>query len=160
MTRQARVATSAAALLVALAADVWLIHRPEPHSVAEFSPFTTKLGREELILSRPESEKGALLSHQGGKNEVVDLIFDAGVLSDETRRLLRQQPWAQSEDPQTISYTTLDSLGAKGAPCRTFVEARLENRQSGGNTPFSRWCTGRRAAPGNRAEARGLAPGG
>ena len=127
MTRTLRTVSSMAALLAALALDAWLIRRPQPHSVAEFSPFETKLGREELILAKPVSQDGPLLSHQGAQNEAVDIFFERAVLSAQSKRLLHQQPWAQSDDPQTISYTTLDSPGAHGAPCRTFVNLVLEN---------------------------------
>src|SRR5437870_3117816 len=109
MNRSARAIAAFVIVVLALTADVWLIRRPEPHSVAEFSPFTTALGREELILKGPMSPAGPLLSHQGGKNEVVDIFFEKGILSDPTRKLLGTSPIAKSAAPQLISYTTLDS---------------------------------------------------
>lgn len=132
MTRPGRILVAIVAVAVTLGGDIWLIRRPEPHSVAEFSPFSTKLGREELILTRPAPQEGPLFSHQGGKNEVVDIFFERGILSDQTRRLLRQQPWAQSKEPQVISYTTLDSPQASGAVCRTSANFEFENAKAKG----------------------------
>jgi hypothetical protein len=130
MNRSARAIAAFVIVVLALTADVWLIRRPEPHSVAEFSPFTTALGREELILKGPMSPAGPLLSHQGGKNEVVDIFFEKGILSDPTRKLLGTSPIAKSAAPQLISYTTLDSPPTGGAPCRTFVNIDLENAKA------------------------------
>jgi hypothetical protein len=124
MTFRVRGAFSFAAVVVVLAADYWIVHRPEPHGVAEFNPIKTKLGREELILTAPAPSGTSLLSHQGGKNEVVEAFFEKAVLSPPTQRLLRDQPWAQSQQPQNISYTTLDTAGATGSPCRTFVDIK------------------------------------
>src|SRR5271154_2521959 len=101
---------------VTLGADYWIVHRPAPHSVAEFNPIKVKLGKEELILANPAPSGGSLLSHQGGKSEVVEIFFGNGVLSTGTQRLLRGQPWAQSQQPKNISYTTLDAPGATGPP--------------------------------------------
>jgi hypothetical protein len=125
MNLHTRVPIAFAALAVALWADYWLLHRPEPHGVAEFNPIKAKLGREELILASPTMSGSPLLSHQGGKNEVVEIFFEKGVLAPATQRLLRGQPWAQSREPQYVSYTTLDTPGAKGPPCRTSVEIKF-----------------------------------
>jgi hypothetical protein len=130
MTRPTQTGVAILVLLAALAVDVWFIRRSEPHSVAEFSPFTTKLGKEQLILSSPVSQGGPLLSHEGGRNEVVDIFFDKGIVSPKTAQLLRQESWAQSTEPQAISYTTLDSPQAHGASCRTFVDIELENAKA------------------------------
>ena len=127
MTRTLQMGMAMLSLTVALVVDVWLMRRAEPHSVAEFSPFTAKLGKEELILSDPMSQEGPLLSHQGGKNEIVDVVFDRGSLSAQTAQLFRQEAWAQSKEIQTISYTTLDSPQTGAAPCRTFVDIHLES---------------------------------
>jgi hypothetical protein len=124
MTFRARGPIAFSMVVIVLGADYWIVHRPEPHSVAEFNPIKVKLGREELILSSPVSSGSSLLSHQGGKSEVVELFFDNGVLSAGTQRLLRGQPWAQSQQPQNISYTTLDTADAQGPPCRTFVDVK------------------------------------
>ena len=85
---------------------------------------TAKLGKEEIILTDPAHSGTSLLAHQGGKNEVVELFFNNGVLSPATRKLLRSQPWAQSPESRNISYTTLDTAEAAGSPCRTFVDVR------------------------------------
>jgi hypothetical protein len=130
MNRSARLVAALVIVLLALTADVWLIRRPEAHSVAEFSPFTTTLGREELILRGPVSPAGPLLSHQGGKNEVVDIFFEKGILSDPTRKLLGTSPIATSAASQLISYTTLDSPASSGPPCRTFVNIDIENAKA------------------------------
>jgi hypothetical protein len=124
MTFRLRGPIAIAAVGVVLAADYWIVHRPEPHSIAEFNPIKVKLGKEELILANPALSRSSLLSHQGGKSEVVEIFFDSGVLSATTRGLLRGQPWAQSQQPHNISYTTLDAAGAKGPPCRTSVEIK------------------------------------
>jgi hypothetical protein len=81
---------------------------------AEFNPIKATLGREELILANPSPSGSSLLSHQGGKNEVVEVFFQNGVLSDATQKLLRAQAWAQSRQPHNISYTTLDTTAATG----------------------------------------------
>jgi hypothetical protein len=124
MTFRARAPIAFSVVAVALGADYWIVHRPEPHSVAEFNPIKVKLGKEELILTNPAPSGSSLLSHQGGKSEVVEIFFKNGVLSAGTQRLLRGQPWAQSQQPQNISYTTLDTAGATGPPCRTFVDVK------------------------------------
>src|SRR2546430_703333 len=85
-----------AALALAIAGDAWFIGRPQPHGVAEFSPFTSKLGREELILVKAESRSGPLLSHAGGSNEAVDIFFERGALSTATRGLKRAPPGGDS----------------------------------------------------------------
>jgi hypothetical protein len=124
MTFQTRVPLVIAAIAATLGADEWFIHRPEPHGVAEFNPVKARLGKEELILGNPALSGDSLLSHQGGKNEVVEIFFERGVLSRATQKLLKGQPWAQSQQGQPISYTTLDSAGASGPPCRTFVDMK------------------------------------
>jgi len=45
----------------------------------------------------------SLLSHQGGKNEVVEIFFEKGVFAPARQKLLRSQPWAQSSEAQNIS---------------------------------------------------------
>jgi hypothetical protein len=142
MNRTARLIAALVVLAIALAADVWLIRRPEPHSVAEFSPFTTTLGREEMILTGPVSPDGPLLSHQGGKNEVVDIFFEKGILSDVTRKLLAPLSLAKSVAPQPISYTTLDSPQTGGSPCRTFVNIDLDNAKAPELRLFQRGLAG------------------
>src|ERR1700733_492526 len=124
MTFRARGPIALAAVAVTLAADYWFVHRPDPHKIAEFNTLRVKLGKEELILTNLAPAGSSLLSHQGGKNEVVEIFFDGGVLSAATQRLLRGQPWGQSQQPQNISYTTLDASDAKGPPCRTFVDMK------------------------------------
>lgn len=124
MTFRKRTPIIVAAIGVAAAADYWFVHRPEPHSVSEFNPIQAKLGREELILRKPMSAGDALFSHQGGKNEVVEIFFEQGTFSPATQRLLQGQPWAKANLPQPISYTTLDADGAHGPACRTFVEVK------------------------------------
>jgi hypothetical protein len=124
MTFRTRGPIAFSVVAIALGADYWIVHRPEPHSVAEFNPIKVKLGKEELILTNPAPSGSSLLSHQGGKSEVVEIFFDNGVLSTGTQKLLRGQPWAQSQQPQNISYTTLDTADAKGPPCRTFVDVK------------------------------------
>ena len=123
MTFRARGPIAFSVVAVALGADYWITHRPEPHSVAEFNPIKVKLGKEELTLTDPGPSGTSLLSHQGGKSEVVEIFFDNAVLSAGTQRILRDQPWAQSQQSNNISYTTLDA-GAKGPPCRTFVDVK------------------------------------
>jgi hypothetical protein len=124
MTFRVRGPIALAAVAVTLAADYWMVHRPEPHSVAEFNPIKAKLGKEELILTNPAPSGSSLFSHQGGKNEVVEIFLEKGVLSPATQRLLKGEPWAQSQRPQNISYTTLDTTDAKGPPCRTSVDMK------------------------------------
>jgi hypothetical protein len=124
VTFRVRGALSFAAVALTLAADYWIVHRPAPHGVAEFNPIKATLGREELILANPSPSGSSLLSHQGGKNEVVEVFFQNGVLSDATQKLLADQAWAQSQKPRNISYTTLDLAGATGSPCRTFVNVK------------------------------------
>jgi hypothetical protein len=124
MTARVRGLMALAAVAVTLDADYWFVRRPEPHSIAEFNPIRVKLGREELILANPAPSGSSLLSHQGGKNEVVEIFFEKGILSAATRSLLRGQPWAQSQQPQNISYTTLAAAGVQGPPCRTFVDMK------------------------------------
>jgi hypothetical protein len=124
MTFRIRAPIIAVAIGVVAAANYWFVHRPEPHSVAEFNPIQARLGREELILSKPVSAGDTLFSHQGGKNEVVEIFVEQGVFSPATRGLLRGQSWAQGNLPQPIAYTTLDADGAHGPPCRTFVEVK------------------------------------
>jgi len=119
-----RVPIAFAAVAVMLGADYWIVNRPEPHGVAEFNPVKVNLGREELILENLTPPGSSLLSHQGGKNEVVEIFFDKGVLASATQKLLRSQPWAQSSEAQNISYTTVDTPGATGPPCRTSVEIK------------------------------------
>jgi len=131
-----------AVLFLAVGADFWLIRRPEPHSVAEFSPFKTKLGREELILQAPVSPDGPLLSHQGGKNEVVEVFFEKGIVSEQTRALLGPLPILHNRTPQAISYTTLDSPQSEGATCRTFVNIDLENAREPELRLFQRGVAG------------------
>ena len=101
-----RVPLAFAAVAVILSADYWIVNRPEPHGVAEFNPVKVSLGREELILENLTSPGSFLLSHQGGKNEVVEIFFEKGALAPATQKLLRSQPWAQSSEAQNISYTT------------------------------------------------------
>jgi hypothetical protein len=124
MTFRVRGALSFAAVALTLGADYWIVHRPEPHGVSEFNPVKAKLGKEELILTNPAHSGTSLLSHQGGKNEVVEAFFEKGVLSGGTQKLLSDQAWAQSKKPRNISYTTLDTTGATGPPCRTFVDIK------------------------------------
>ena len=81
MTFRARAPVAVFAVGMALAADYWIVHRPSAHSVAEFNPMTAKLGKEEIILTDPAHSGTSLLAHQGGKNEVVELFFNNGVLS-------------------------------------------------------------------------------
>jgi hypothetical protein len=124
MTLRARGLIAIAACAITLATDYWFVHRPAPHGIAEFNPIKAKLSKEELILANPAQSGGSLLSHQGGKNEVVEIFFESGVLSAATQRLLRGQSWAQTQQPRNISYTTLDAAGEGGPPCRTFVEIK------------------------------------
>ena len=119
-----RVPIAFAAVAVMLGADYWIVSRPEPHGVAEFNPIKVSLGREELILENLTQRGSSLLLHQGGKNEVVEIFFEKGVFAPAIQKLLRNQPWAQSSEAQNISYTTLDTLGAAGPPCRTSVEIK------------------------------------
>src|SRR5271154_7455680 len=102
MKRNARVALALAAMLGALALDSWYIRRPEAHSVAEFSPFVCKLGREELIVKNPVTPDRMLLAHQGANNEAVDIFFERGALAKETRGLLQAFTGAKLEAAQTI----------------------------------------------------------
>jgi TIR domain len=125
MTRTPRVAVAAAAMLAALALDLWLLRRPEPHSVAEFNPFVSKQGKEELIVKGVAIPSGPLLSHQGVSGESVDIFFDQGVLAGQSKHL--PLPWAQSDQPQAVAYTTImDADGMHGDPCRTFVKVATE----------------------------------
>jgi hypothetical protein len=124
MNFRKRVPIAFAAVAVMLGADYWIVSRPEPHGVAEFNPIKVSLGREELILENLTQRGSSLLLHQGGKNEVVEIFFEKGVFAPAIQKLLRNQPWAQSSEAQNISYTTLDTLGAAGPPCRTSVEIK------------------------------------
>jgi len=133
MTFRVRAALAFAAVAAGLGADYWFVHRPEPHSVAEFNPVTVTLGKEELTLQSPTPVGKSLLSHQGGKNEVVEIFFDSGKLAPATRRLLAAVSWAQSEKAQKISYTTLDTTArdaadAKGPTCRTFFDVKPDDK--------------------------------
>lgn len=91
--------------------------------MAELNPVHVKLGKEELILAglRPGE---IWLSHQGGKNEEVEIFFDQAILAPATQRLLRSQAWAQSQQPRRISYTTLATEKVEGSPCRTYVTVK------------------------------------
>src|ERR1700682_5014516 len=114
-----RAAALAACLVLTGVADLWFVRRPEPHSVAEFSPFTAKLGSEEMILMHPESVNGPLLTHDGAPNEVVEIFFDRATLVDE------------SGGPQSINYMAGDDPpDAKGPPCRTTLRASAEHSQA------------------------------
>ena len=124
MNFRKRVPIAFAAVAVMLGADYWIVNRPEPHGVAEFNPVKVSLGREELILENLTPPGSSLLSHQGEKNEVVEIFFEKGVLAAATQKLLRSEPWAQSSEAQNISYTTRDTPGATGPPCRTSVEIK------------------------------------
>ena len=64
MTFRVRGALSFAAVVITLTADYWIVHRPEPHGVAEFNPIKAALGREELILANPAPSGSSLLSRQ------------------------------------------------------------------------------------------------
>jgi hypothetical protein len=114
-----RAAAVAACLVLAGLADLWFVRRPEPHSVAEFSPFSAKLGSEEMILMHPVFVNGPLLTHDGAPNEVVEIFFDKASLVDE------------SGGAQSIAYMTGDDPpGAKGSPCRTTLHASLEHSEA------------------------------
>jgi hypothetical protein len=119
MTFVPRAAGAAACLVLAGLADLWFVRRPEPHSVVEFSPLLVKLDKEELILAHPVSADGPLLTHDGAKNEVVEIFF--------TRAALAGEPG----EPQPIAYMTGDDPpGAQGSPCRTTVNANLEHSEA------------------------------
>src|SRR6266404_643464 len=114
-----RAAVAATCVVLAGFADHWFVRRPEPHSVAEFSPFPAKLGSEEIILMRPVSVNGPLFTHDGAPNEVVEIFFDRASLVDE------------SAAPQSLAYMTGDDPpGAKGSPCRTTLHASLEHSEA------------------------------
>src|SRR6267143_25375 len=114
-----RAAVAAACLVLAGFADLWFGRRPEPHSVAEFSPFSAKLGKEEVILAHPVSAAGPLLTHEGRSNEVVEIFFTRGSLVGE------------SGEPQAIAYMTgEDSPGARGSACRTVVNVSLDHSEA------------------------------
>ena len=113
-----RAAAAAACLVLAGVADLWFVRRPEPHSVAEFPPFSANLRKEELILAHPVSAAGPLLTHEGSPSEVVEIFFSRGSLVGE------------SGEPQAIAYMTgEDSPGAKGSPCRTVVNVSLDHSE-------------------------------
>ncbi|MDQ6704848.1 MAG: toll/interleukin-1 receptor domain-containing protein, partial [Acidobacteriota bacterium] len=96
--------------------------------VAEFNPFVAKLGSEEIVLGKPVARDGLLFSHRGGSNETVEIRVDRGVLSAQTRALLKgnRPAFVDSDQPQDISYTTQDLAGARGAPCRTSLDIHLD----------------------------------
>src|SRR5271166_3186260 len=126
MKRSLRVGLAMAAILGALDLDAWYIRRPGAHSVAEFSPFVCKLGREELIVKNPVTPDRTLLAHQGADKEAVDIFFERGALAKVTRGLLKEFTGANLEAAQTIAYTTLDSGETRGDTCRTFVTVAFE----------------------------------
>ncbi|MDP8982740.1 MAG: toll/interleukin-1 receptor domain-containing protein [Acidobacteriota bacterium] len=126
-----RAAVAAACLVLTGVADLWFVRRPEPHSVAEFSPFTARVGSEELILTRPESVNGPLLTHDGAPNEVVEIFFDRASIIDE------------STAPQSINYMAGDDPpGAKGSPCRSTLHASLEHSDTAELRLFQRGLPG------------------
>lgn len=115
-------------LSAALASQLLLLHRPEPVRLEEtgrFSPAEVRLGRERLTVEEPgvDTAGGLILAHVANPEEIVNLGFERARLDGDT--LMQFGDYNPPTTPARVEYRTAKpGAGAKGEPCRTFVNVR------------------------------------
>jgi hypothetical protein len=120
-------------LLLAALADLWLVKRPVPHGVAEFNPFVTHLGREELVLGGIKTDDGVLLDYQG-RNVLIEIVADKGSLAPQTARMLTAQKPPAPNESNVIRYTGPGDAPKSNngpPPCTSSLRITLESPTSG-----------------------------